>query len=182
MSGKGSSNHMRAGVVVRIRVNPKDCQSVIDLMEKIGIRTAGMSYASCVSLALSSLMEAARSQQILPEPDPFQYLNRMEKFQVMSPNQVRKLEITNGISSLGSTFKAPTYEAAVVPLRQEEAVQRTPVGTALAEQAGMTFREAQVELTELCAKKDLSEDGQYMWTPALEERFQLCYKIVYPEG
>ncbi len=47
---------MRAGLAVTIRVNPKDCQSVLDVMEKLGINTTGQSFSQLVALTFSSLI------------------------------------------------------------------------------------------------------------------------------
>lgn len=81
---------MKAGMVAQIRVNPKDCQSILDMMGVLGIDPYdGRSFAQCVSLALSSALHGMRTNRILPEVDPFQYLNRMGPF-LQSRNNKRK--------------------------------------------------------------------------------------------
>jgi hypothetical protein len=71
----------KAGEVVYIRVNPKDCLSVLDLMKKTGVSIRDKSFPQMVSLALSSALEAMRMQGIIPaEPDMFQYSNRMKYY------------------------------------------------------------------------------------------------------
>lgn len=100
--------NLRAGRVVSVRVNPKDCQSILDLVEKLPVPfSQDMSFAQHVSLALSSLLETARQQGLLPEPDQFEYLNRMERFGFNRHSHGRKLAITETIGTLGSEFKAP---------------------------------------------------------------------------
>lgn len=73
---------MKAGMVTQIRVNPKDCLAVLDIMVAIGVDPYdGRSFAQCVSLALSSLIGVARRGDIITrEEDGFQYLNRMAVF------------------------------------------------------------------------------------------------------
>lgn len=81
---------MRAGCVVSIRVNPEDCQRVLDLMGVLGIDPYdGRSFATCASLSLSSLLSTYQKAGHLPEVDTFQYLNRMGPF-LGSRNDKRK--------------------------------------------------------------------------------------------
>lgn len=162
---------MRAGKVVRIRVNPEDCQSVLDLCERVGIPTSGMSYAQCVSVALASLLETARAQKILPKPDPFQFLNRMQPF-VDTSHHRKKLEVARTIGELGATFHAPAVTRA--PEARPAPVD-SPVS---AEQLRDRSR-----LTELLQKKDLAEPGSgVLWSAQDEAEFQELYQRVYPEG
>lgn len=73
---------MKPGMVTQIRVNPKDCLAILDLMVAMGIDPYdGRSFAQCVSLSLSSLIGVARRGGIIPtEDDGFQYMNRMAPF------------------------------------------------------------------------------------------------------
>lgn len=68
---------MKGGMVVKIRLSPSDCLSVLDAMDRVGIDPYGRSFAGCVSLVVASLLETSRRAGILPEPDTFQFMNRM---------------------------------------------------------------------------------------------------------
>lgn len=169
---------MRAGKVVRIRVNPTDCLSVLDLCEKVGIPTSGMSYAQCVSVALASLLETARVQKILPKPDPFQFLNRMQPF-VDTSHHRKKLEVARTIGELGATFHAPAVQGSVsVPVQQVVPQPAKPEAPLSADQM-----RARTRLTELLQKKDMcSPDSGVIWSVDDESDYQRVYAIVYPEG
>jgi hypothetical protein len=72
---------MKAGMVVQIRVNPGDCQSVLDLLGLLNVNPYdGRSFAQCVSIALSSMLGSYRGTKVLPEVDTFQFLNRLGPF------------------------------------------------------------------------------------------------------
>lgn len=81
---------MKAGMVTQIRVNPRDCQAVLDIMGIIGVDPYdGRSFAQCVSMAFSSMIASLEKSGVLQEPDPYQYLNRMAPF-IDSRNNKRK--------------------------------------------------------------------------------------------
>lgn len=83
---------LKAGHVASIRVNPADCQGVLDVMKAIGVDPYdGRSFAQCVSLALSSLLGMARmSGAIEKEPDPSQFWNRMAYFNGGKNTKIRQ--------------------------------------------------------------------------------------------
>lgn len=113
---------MRAGIVVSIRVNPKDCQSVLDVMERVGIKTSGQSFSQLVSLTLSSILESHRQAGIIPEPDAFQYLNRVGQF-IGQGRSSKKLRTAKLIHELGSDYKAPVLtpqNAAASPQQHDD--------------------------------------------------------------
>jgi len=82
---------MKVGMVTQIRVNPKDCLAILDIIVACGINPYdGRSFAQCTSLALSSLIGVARRAKIIPEEeDGFQYANRLDPF-INSRNDKRK--------------------------------------------------------------------------------------------
>ena len=87
----------KPGMVVSIRVNPADCQSVLDLMQAVNIDPYdGRSFSSCVSLSFSSLIDMAKRAGIIGEPDPFQFLNRMGVF-LDSRNNKKKHAVTGAM-------------------------------------------------------------------------------------
>lgn len=170
---------MRAGQVVRIRVNPKDCQSVLDLMEKLGLQTFGMSYAQCVSMALASLLETARVQKILPEPNSFEFLNRMQPFMGHSHHR-KKLEAAQVIGGLGEKFHAPV--AASDPWMVGKAISNVPVSAptpppVVASEPTAEQLKDRARLTELLQAQD-------MRTLTIEEEleYQSLYRKIYPDG
>lgn len=159
---------MRPGMVVSIRVNPKDCQSVLDLMEKIGYKTYGNSFSHLVSMTLASLLETARQQGGLPEPDPFQYLNRVGPF-VGGKRSGRKLSVAKAVNELGANFQAPT-----MPVGQPSPVSQpsaAPGDAPTAEQ-----REAVRRMQELEFKRENAPDT---WSSRDEEEYKECERVAF---
>ena len=68
-----TANQKRSGNVVTIRVAPKDCMSIVDVVKASGIHTGGMSFSMLVSLALSSSMQTFRDQGIVPDREGWEY-------------------------------------------------------------------------------------------------------------
>lgn len=154
---------MRAGQVVRIRVAPKDCLSVIDVLQKAGINTTGMSFSSVVSLALSSLLEGIRKGGVIPDRDGFEFQEMMQPY--LNNAHTRKVGITNAIYSAGGEFTAPAV--AVTP-------EPKPVST--------EERLARRRLSELVAKREAIDDGAPMvWQESDETEYQELYFKVYGE-
>lgn len=71
---------MRAGFVARIRVNPRDCLSILDVVAKGGIDTSGMSFSAISSLAVSCMLESLRKGNVIPDNDGFDFAERMAPF------------------------------------------------------------------------------------------------------
>lgn len=174
---------MRPGKVVTIRVSPKDCLAVLDIMKKVGIDVKGASFPALVSLALSSMIETMKKAQQIPERDGFEYLDMMGEF--LTPQRTgRKLAITSAISATDSDFQ---MRAAPEAARALAASEQPAAGNTLVmpEKPLTTYeRQARTRLSELMAKKDLSESPSsgVVWSNADEEEFKQCYAIVYPEG
>jgi hypothetical protein len=167
MSGTGQK--LRAGEVVRIRVNPTDCLSVLDLLDVVGINYRAMSFSQCVSLALSSLLETVRHNGNLPHPDGFEYLQRMQPFRGHY-SQKKKLEITNAIHDIGSNFRAPAIPEYSTETYEEPQEIVTP-----------ELRRARTRLGELCAKRELAEGNRdVMWTGEDQREYERNFAVVYP--
>lgn len=182
---------MKAGIVSSIRINPKDCQSILDVLDKAGVYTQGMSFASMVSLALGSLLEAARKDGIIPEPDPFQYLNRLQPY--IKAKHARKLEVTKVLHNAGATLQAPPVTASLTEPQAEDAfasaVQLPTTGggagaPSAPEYSDEEIREASSRLTELLHKKDLvdAQAPGATWTDADTAEYVKVFNIVYPDG
>ena len=73
---------MKAGRVVRLRVNPKDCLGILDILEGAKVDTKGKSFASCTALALGiAIQTLRRAKAIREEEDGFSFLDRMAPFE-----------------------------------------------------------------------------------------------------
>lgn len=103
---------MRAGEVVRLRVNPRDCLSCVDVVRRAGLSMKGMSFAQTVKLALAVLLESARRSNIVPTRDGFEFTEMMREFK---DSHSRKLEITEIIEKFGSELHVPAVEASGIP-------------------------------------------------------------------
>ena len=197
---------MKAGLVVRLRVNPKDCQSILDLLNKVGVPYNNLSFSQCTSLALASLLETARTHKTLPEPDPFQFINRMGNFIGQGHTMQRKrLAAANALGNIGEHFQAPTTEP-VRPLHNnpssfhgDPCIHGVRYGAycaacgsehvsddipAAAEPMSADRMRDARRLSELASKKDMWENGNrsVSWSSQDEEEYQQLYKIIYPEG
>lgn len=94
---------MRVGRIARIRVNPKDCVAIVDVLQKLEINTPGISFSQGVSIALSSAMEAFRQNGVIPVRDEFDYTKLMQRFPEDRPaDRARKLEVTSAIGLRGA--------------------------------------------------------------------------------
>lgn len=70
---------LKPGIVAAIRLSPRDALSVLDMMERFGGSDPSMTFPQMVSQVVSSMLEAYRMNGTLPDPDMFQYMNRMGK-------------------------------------------------------------------------------------------------------
>lgn len=116
---------MKAGMVSQIRVNSVDCQRVLDLMQVIGVDPYdGRSFAQCVSLALSSMLDTMARSGIIPaEVDTFQYLNRMGPF-LNSGNNKKKARAADSL--YGQVSKGYQIAGPTIPSRQHNPGQYIP--------------------------------------------------------
>lgn len=98
----------RAGEVVSIRVNPKDCMSCVDVVKKIGLPIQGGSFAIVVSSALASLLETFRQNNIIPTRDGFEFNEIMSAFpKTARASRARALAITETFHTVGSSIHIP---------------------------------------------------------------------------
>lgn len=69
---------MKPGKVVRFRLPPRDCISVLDVAERANINTNGKSFNSICHTVFSGLLETLRKSGEIPtEQDEFAYSERM---------------------------------------------------------------------------------------------------------
>lgn len=71
---------MKPGHVTSIRVSPKNCMAVIDLLRMADVPTDGMSFASAVSRALDLSLTGLIKAGQLPERTGFEYSEMMAPF------------------------------------------------------------------------------------------------------
>lgn len=83
----------RPGRVVQIRVTPRDCLSVIDVWDKLGVKIEGASFSQLVSTALASALESFRKNGIIPDRDGTEYSRMMERFPDIKAARARALSI-----------------------------------------------------------------------------------------
>lgn len=184
-------------MVATIRVNPKDCMAVLDVMEAVGITIEGMSFPAMVSLTLSSLLQTARDNGQIPTRDGFEFSQMMAPY-IGQRRTKKKLQIADAMHKLGSSVSAPKLSAPQrgafqvpagrhePPVESELSVpERGPFDLPkIVEDVSPEQRQARRRLTELLQKKDLSEEqgNGVIWQTSDEAEFQEVYRMVYPEG
>lgn len=174
---------MRAGTVTTIRINPRDCQSILDVLDAANVPRQHISFAQCTSLALGALLETARQNGLIPEPDEFQYLNRMQQY--LGKGRSKKASIAKELNNLGGRLRAPAIEVPVQRDAKEMPFPQTDNGPkpapAQLEVTPEELRNAQEELVNLMEMREALE-GDPAWTDEMEHRYQKAYRIVYPDG
>ncbi len=179
---------MKPGMAVTIRVRPLDCQSVLDVAAQLGM-PADSAFSQLVSTALQSLLETARQQRLLPEPNPFDFAERMAPYWKgkNTAKKVRTLAATEAVGSEASAvalarpraeFRAPAKQ--VLPAT---AVEPAPAAVELVADPDAVER-AQNVLTILILKKEMHEDDPEAneWTQEDQQKWDRNYAIVYPAG
>lgn len=173
---------MKYGMVAQIRVNPEDCQSVLDMMGVLGIDPYdGRSFAQCVSIAFSSMLGSYREGGVIPRPDSFQYLNRMAPF-IDSRNNKRKYVMSealykaHGVPTIGLPVRQPEHPGQYVPEHLQQPSGWTSQGqvstAAVPMQMDETTRQMlEDEINALYAKDDKT-------TPEENERIVTIKKLL----
>lgn len=185
----------KAGMVVQIRVNPKDCLAILDIMHACNIDPYdGRSFAQCVSIALSSMIGMTRRASIIAEEeDGFQFLNRMGPF-LNSKNDKRKHRYDDALykrAEHGLTAPDLSYRPAepgpYLPehIKKEQAVAQ-PVGwtehgptTSAAQQLPLD-EETKLMLAEELGTLYTKENSGETLTPEEQERYHYLNRVLYP--
>lgn len=94
------------GRVVSIRVNPRDCMSVIDVTEAVKMRFPGISFSQVVSIALSSALESLRKAKAIPTREGFEFYDMMKSFPSKG-GRARALDISETIALAGPDAQVP---------------------------------------------------------------------------
>lgn len=94
---------MKPGKVISLRINPKNCLTVLDVCTAIGVtQTVGYSFGQLVSIALSSLLETVRQQNLVPTRSGFEYSEMMKPFENPSKRAfAHKMELSNKVTHPG---------------------------------------------------------------------------------
>jgi hypothetical protein len=163
-----SKNQKRLGNVVTLRINPKTCMSVVDVLTTAEIKMEGMSFAMMVSLALDSTMQTLRDAKLIPEREGWEYL------QLVGPHvgqtDAKKLQVTNTLKALGSELHVKGIS---VPAEEPSKGYVEPELTA--EQRRIWSR-----LGELEAKKELAEteDSGVVWQNSDQQEYDQLNRLV----
>lgn len=88
------SQKIKAGRVCSIRINPRDCMSVCDAIEKLKLDPRIMTFDQAVRVTLSSALESLRQAGTLPERDGFEYSAMLARFRTKPSQMKGKLEFT----------------------------------------------------------------------------------------
>lgn len=151
---------MLPGEIARIRVNPRDCMGVVDVLKNTGMYTEGMSFSAGTSLVFSALLESARQAGLIPMRDGFEYTEMMQPFLDKSRGK-KKLEITRLTALTGSELQVPA-------LSHPTARSVANVGKTMAQ------RRARTRINELGFKKEQAPDS---WTAADEEEIKWHIRV-----
>lgn len=161
---------MKPGLVVSIRISPKDCQSIVALMDASGVSRQGQTFSGMASLALSSLLQTARTNGTIAEPDPFNYWNEVGEYHKGRARDKDKEKIVQAASSKITPATLTGIASGVVV-----DAGLSQIGTVLTSDV----RQAGIRLKELLVKQENAPDN---WSAADQQEFDRLYKIVYPEG
>ncbi len=71
---------MKGGMVVRMRISPRDCMSILDAAEAAGMKADEFSFSALSSIVMSSILEGLRRSNTIPHRDGFEYLRMMQPF------------------------------------------------------------------------------------------------------
>jgi len=156
---------LKGGMTPTIRISPKDCLSILDVLDVAGVQRHGMSFASCTSLALSSLIGMARQAGIIEEPDGFAYLERVGPYHGQR-NDKRKRATANHL------YAAAQHGSAAISLPR---VNTSMPPQVMEEQA---LRELKDRFTKLNDRKE----ADILLSIEEEQEWQACFSVLYPDG
>lgn len=69
----------RGGKVVRLRLSPQDCMTVIDVLDNAEIPIGRLGVSNAASIAFSLLLKEKRTKGEVPNRMGFEYLNMMNR-------------------------------------------------------------------------------------------------------
>lgn len=154
---------MKPGRVIKIRVNPRDCMTAVDIVSQTGDMPRGISFAQVVSVAMSTAFNTLREHDIVPKREGFEYSQMMEPFKDQPHlDRARKLAITKA-------FELAAPQHAPLPLPATPAAPVT------------TDKVRELKMAKWHALQFKKEQDPTNFTPA-EERERLdLYMELYPD-
>lgn len=109
----------KPGQVVRLRISPIDCLSILDVLDAAGVPRKNISFSSCSSLALATLLETVKKANLIPTPDGFDFAERMEPYIGWNHKGRRKGAADTLFQKAGELpFSIPQGEEMEMPLEQ----------------------------------------------------------------
>jgi hypothetical protein len=96
----------RPGLVVTLRINPRDAMSIIDVLKRLEISSVNISFAQATKIALSSALESFRQTGLIPDRTGFEYSDMIAPF--LKPSLVDRGSMLKTTELLASPdFGAP---------------------------------------------------------------------------
>ena len=143
---------MKAGKVARIRVNPRDAMSSVDLCKVTWLNPGSMSFSQVVSSNYSALLEMMRKQGTIPRRDGFEYLQMMGELKAGSSAEGRAEAALTAPRESSAPSGPNAVERMRLDIRWNELTMRKNLTP-----ENFTDEEAS-ELKELCTKLGLPVD------------------------
>ncbi len=193
---------MQPGVVVRVRINPSTCISVLDTLKAVGIKVEEKTFSTCVSAALNILVETAKSSGVLPAVDPYTFNERMRDHTGEAAPDRRKLPKGNvgHINPLIFQEKSPDLghpkwaredkkakPTVVVPAQTAEVkvdARGVPLEYSTEPEVVIARKEAGKKLTDLMRRRADADNGVggIHWSDADQEEYDRVFAVAYPNG
>ena len=106
---------MKGGMVVRMRISPRDCMSILDAAEAAGMKAEEFSFSALSSIVMSSILEGLRRNNTIPHRDGFEYLRMMEPF--LNKKGAARQHMT---AALYGKSVLPISQPSAMPTREEK--------------------------------------------------------------
>lgn len=143
---KGIATKKQIGLVVRIRVSPKDSMAVYDALVAVGLRPGDFTFPSAVSRFIANAAETFRTSNIIPSRDGFAFSDIMASFK-------------DGTTAMPGR-SAPVAVAAITPPHTYDPLTQDDMNYSV---------DPNVKFRRLMARKNACPDE---WTSADEEDLQ----------
>ena len=143
---------MTPGIVVTIRINPKDAMAVIDCLDFLGIPKHNLSFSQAAKLVLSSALESYRQQGTVPIRTGFEYSQMVEPFN------------RGGFASRGAKL-------ATAKLLRGEHIQPEPIIPETYERRAKRLRYEELKFKKENAPLNWTEEEQEEFKPLVMEFF-----------
>ena len=112
----------KPGQVVRLRISPTDCLSILDVLDQAGIPRQNISFSSCASLALATLLETARKANLIEEPNGFDFTERMAPY-IGASNKGRRAGAADTLYEKAKDLSPALLKSSQVEMSLEQAIE-----------------------------------------------------------